>query len=115
VERAAREGDDGIGRRHHEVLPVPPPDVPLTGASLSAATPAPAGSAAGAYPPEKHAWYPFGVLALATTFAMLNQGILSLLTQQIIVDFQLTGTPASLLLGPAFASVMCRSASHPHR
>lgn len=60
---------------------------------------------ASAYPPPKEAWYAVGVLALATTFAMLDQGILSLLIQQIIVDFKLTDTEASLLLGPAFAFV----------
>ena len=43
--------------------------------------------------------------ALATTFVMLDQGILGLLIQQIIVDFSLTDTQASLLLGPAFAFV----------
>lgn len=58
-----------------------------------------------AYPPTRQAWYTVGVLALATTFAMLDQGILGLLIQQIIRDFQLTDTQASLLLGPAFAFV----------
>lgn len=66
--------------------------------------PAPA-SQVSAYPPPKEAWYAVSVLALATTFAMLDQGIVSLLIQQIIVDFQLTDTEASLLLGPAFAFV----------
>ncbi|MBO9519847.1 MAG: MFS transporter [Porphyrobacter sp.] len=61
--------------------------------------------AVGPYPPPKEAWYAVGVLALATTFAMLDQGILGLLIQQIIVDFKLTDTQASLLLGPAFAFV----------
>jgi MFS family permease len=64
-----------------------------------------ASPAAADYPPPKQAWYAVGVLALATTFAMLDQGILSLLIQQIIVDFSLTDTQASLLLGPAFAFV----------
>ena len=36
---------------------------------------------------------------------MLDHGILSLLIQQIIAEFQLTDTQASLLLGPAFASI----------
>ena len=69
--------------------------------------PAPAGAAPAAaeYPPPKQAWYAVGVLALATTFAMLDQGILGLLIQQIIVDFSLTDTQASMLLGPAFAFV----------
>lgn len=68
------------------VLPVPAPTV-------------------SAYPPPREAWYAVGVLALATTFAMLDQGILSLLIQQIIHDFKLSDTEASLLLGPAFAFV----------
>jgi len=64
-------------------------------------------AAAGArsYPLPKEAWYTVGVLALCTTFAMLDQGILGLLIQQIIGDFKLTDTQASLLLGPAFAFV----------
>lgn len=57
------------------------------------------------YPPASQGWYAVGVLALCTTFAMLDQGILALLIQQIIVDFDLTDTQASLLLGPAFAFV----------
>lgn len=66
---------------------------------------APAEGAASAYPPPKQAWYAVSILALATTFAMLDQGILGLLIQQIIRDFSLTDTQASLLLGPAFAFV----------
>lgn len=58
-----------------------------------------------AYPPPRDAWYAVGVLALATTFAMLDQGILGLLIQRIIEDFRLSDTQASLLLGPAFAFV----------
>nr|WP_283773358.1 MFS transporter [Altererythrobacter sp. KTW20L] len=42
---------------------------------------------------------------MTTTFAMLDQGILGLLIQQIIDDFQLTDTQASMLVGPAFAFV----------
>ncbi len=57
------------------------------------------------YPPPREGWYAVGVLALTTTFAQLDQGILSLLIQQIIDDFSLTDTEASLLLGPAFAFV----------
>jgi MFS family permease len=57
------------------------------------------------YPPPGQAWYTVGVLALCTTFAMLDQGILGLLIQRIIEDFQLSDTQASLLLGPAFAFV----------
>ena len=63
-----------------------------------------AGASAG-YPPPRQAWTTVGVLALATTFAMIDQGILGLLIQQIIRDFDLTDTQASLLLGPAFAFV----------
>jgi MFS family permease len=62
-------------------------------------------TAEAAYPPPKQAWFTVGVLALCTTFAMLDQGILSLLIQDIIRDFELTDTQASLLLGPAFAFV----------
>ena len=57
------------------------------------------------FPPARQGWYAVGVLALTTTFAQLDQGILSLLIQQIIEDFSLTDTQASLLLGPAFAFV----------
>lgn len=64
---------------------------------------APVAPARHVYPPEKQGWYAVGILALTTTFAMLDQGILSLLIQQIITDFRLTDTQASLLLGPAFA------------
>lgn len=64
---------------------------------------APAASARHIYPPEKQGWYAVGILAVTTTFAMLDQGILSLLIQQIITDFRLTDTQASMLLGPAFA------------
>lgn len=84
-------------------LPVPPVVEPGVGPD----TVPPSGAAAppAAYPPEGQGWYAVGVLALATTFAMLDQGILALLIQQIIEDFQLTDTQASLLLGPAFAFV----------
>jgi len=57
------------------------------------------------YPPARQGWYAVGVLALTTALAHLDQGILSLLIQQIIEDFSLTDTQASLLLGPAFAFV----------
>jgi len=57
------------------------------------------------YPPARKGWYAVGVLALTTAHAHLDQGILSLLIQQIIEDFSLTDTQASLLLGPAFAFV----------
>ncbi|WP_169053497.1 MFS transporter [Alteraurantiacibacter aquimixticola] len=61
--------------------------------------------AAQPYPPERQGWYAVGILALTTTFATLDQSILGLLIQQIIDDFSLTDTQASLLLGPAFAFV----------
>ncbi len=63
------------------------------------------GAATVPYPPPRQAWTTVGVLAMATTFAMLDQGILGLLIQQIIRDFGLTDTQASMLLGPAFAFV----------
>ena len=72
---------------------------------MDAATAGKAEAAAVPYPPPRQAWTTVGVLALATTFAMLDQGILGLLIQQIIRDFDLTDTQASLLLGPAFAFV----------
>lgn len=59
------------------------------------------GSASG-FPPAREGWYAVSILALTTTFALLDQGILSLLIQQIIKDFSLTDVQASLLLGPAF-------------
>ncbi|KPL68251.1 hypothetical protein SZ64_09035 [Erythrobacter sp. SG61-1L] len=58
--------------------------------------------ATAAYPPTREGWYAVAILALTTTFALLDQGILGLLIQQIIADFSLTDTEASLLLGPAF-------------
>jgi len=85
--------------------PTPPPAARPAGPVGAAPQEGAAPASAGAYPPGKQAWYAVGVLALATTFAMLDQGILGLLIQQIIVDFQLTDTQASLLLGPAFAFV----------
>jgi MFS family permease len=55
-----------------------------------------------AFPPARQGWYAVSILALTTAFAMLDQGILGLLIQQIIGDFKLTDVEASLLLGPAF-------------
>ena len=55
-----------------------------------------------AFPPPRQGWYAVSILALTTSFAMLDQGILGLLIQQIIGDFKLTDVEASLLLGPAF-------------
>jgi MFS family permease len=56
-----------------------------------------------AYPPPAQAWYTVGVLAVVTTFALLDQNILGLLIQQIKTDFQLTDSEAGLLLGPTQA------------
>lgn len=66
----------------------------------SQASAAPTGGSA--FPPPKQAWFTVGVLAVTTTFALLDQGILGLLIQQIKTDFQLTDTEAGWLLGPAF-------------
>jgi MFS family permease len=55
------------------------------------------------YPPSKQAWYTVGILAVITTFALLDQNILGLLIQQIKMDFQLTDSEAGLLLGPTQA------------
>ncbi len=63
-----------------------------------AAAPAPASS----FPPAREGWYAVGILAIVTTFALLDQGIIGLLIQQIKRDFTLTDTEAGLLLGPAF-------------
>lgn len=64
--------------------------------------PRPPSEAAADFPPERQGWFAVGVLALVTTFALLDQGILGLLIQQIKTDFQLTDTEAGWLLGPAF-------------
>jgi MFS family permease len=55
------------------------------------------------FPPPRQAWYTVGVLAVITTFALLDQNILGLLIQQIKTDFQLTDSQAGLLLGPTQA------------
>lgn len=55
------------------------------------------------YPPPAQAWYTVGVLAVITTFALLDQNILGLLIQQIKTDFDLTDSEAGLLLGPTQA------------
>nr|AGU10814.1 Major Facilitator Superfamily [uncultured organism] len=60
------------------------------------------GGAAAAFPPARQAWYAVGALAVTTTFALLDQGVIGLLIQQIKRDFTLTDTQAGLLLGPAF-------------
>jgi MFS family permease len=78
-------------------LAMPPP----IGARASAVSTAPAN--AEAYPPPAQAWYTVGVLAVITTFALLDQNILGLLIQQIKTDFNLTDSQAGLLLGPTQA------------
>ena len=70
------------------------------GAQDAAAAPA---AVAADYPPPREAWYTVGVLAVITTFALLDQNILGLLIQQIKTDFQLTDSQAGLLLGPTQA------------
>jgi len=77
--------------------------------SIAAGVEAPLPSAAGApadadgYPPPRQAWYTVGVLAVITTFALLDQNILGLLIQQIKTDFALSDSEAGLLLGPTQA------------
>jgi len=56
----------------------------------------------GGFPPARQGWYAVSILAVTTTFALLDQGIIGLLIQQIKRDFTLTDTEAGLLLGPAF-------------
>jgi len=75
-------------------------DMPRPGA-IAEGPPVPVGSAAG-FPPERQGWYAVAVIAVVTTFALLDQGIIGLLIQQIKTDFTLTDTEAGLLLGPAF-------------
>lgn len=55
-----------------------------------------------AFPPASQGWFAVGMLALATTFATLDQGIVGLLIEQIKADFALSDTQAGLLMGPAF-------------
>ena len=86
-----------IGGRDGTDTPLPPETMPGGGAA-----PAAWGAGSEAFPPPRQAWFTVSVLALATTFALLDQGILGLLIQQIKVDFQLSDTQAGWLLGPAF-------------
>ena len=64
------------------------------------AAPVPAGAAieraVEAFPPPRQAWYTVGVLAVVTTFALLDQNILGLLIQRIKADFHLTDSQAGL-------------------
>jgi MFS family permease len=55
-----------------------------------------------AYPPSREGWYAVGVFAVVTTFAFLDANVMTLLIQQIKVDYELSDTEAGLLLGPAF-------------
>ncbi|HWW64532.1 MAG TPA: MFS transporter [Sphingomonadaceae bacterium] len=74
-------------------------DLPLASGTRSAASD---GVDAAGFPPERQGWYAVSVIAVVTTFALLDQGIIGLLIQQIKTDFALTDTEAGLLLGPAF-------------
>lgn len=56
-----------------------------------------------AFPPPRQAWWTVAVLAVITTFALLDQQILGLLIQQIEADFHLSDSQAGLLLGPTQA------------
>jgi len=67
-----------------------------------AAPPAEVKATVQGFPPEREGWYAVSILAVTTTFALLDQGILGLLIQQIKTDFALTDTQAGWLLGPAF-------------
>ncbi|HEX7709552.1 MAG TPA: MFS transporter [Sphingomonadaceae bacterium] len=78
-------------------------DVPIPVAADAAESPAGPARTAEGYPPSAQAWYTVGVLAVITTFALLDQNILGLLIQQIKTDFQLTDSEAGLLLGPTQA------------
>ena len=83
-----------------------PDGVPLPPATLlpgeEAVAPIPQTGGNGGYPPERQGWYAVSVIAVVTTFALLDQGIIGLLIQQIKQDFALTDTEAGMLLGPAF-------------
>lgn len=90
---ATLTGSDGL-----PLPPVAPPD----GAPPFLPVPDGYGAAAG-FPPARQAWYMVGILAVVTTFALLDQNILGLLIQQIKTDFQLSDSQAGLLLGPTQA------------
>ncbi|MDB5718280.1 MAG: transporter [Sphingomonas bacterium] len=82
-----------------EELPIPPVAPPAGAEPI----PAPVDSQdAARFPPPRQGWYAVSVLAVVTTFALLDQGIIGLLIQQIKRDFALTDTQAGMLLGPAF-------------
>jgi MFS family permease len=100
---ASLSGYRSLGRRakmgstaEAEVPPLTPADVRD---SPAAALPIDAE----AFPPPRQAWYTVGVLAVITTFALLDQNILGLLIQQIKADFQLSDSRAALLPGPTQA------------
>ena len=77
-------------------LPMPPSVEGMLAPPIEAA----AGRAG--FPPARDGWYAVAILAVVTTFALLDQQIISLLIQQIKRDWMLTDTQAGLLLGPAF-------------
>ncbi|MFZ4071733.1 MAG: MFS transporter [Caulobacterales bacterium] len=54
------------------------------------------------WPPRRAAWTAVAILALANFFAFIDRILMSLLIQPIKVDWNLTDTEASLLLGLAF-------------
>ena len=56
-----------------------------------------------AYPSPAYAWYVVGVLMVAYTFSFIDRQILSLMSRDIIAEFDLSTTQYSLLAGFAFA------------
>lgn len=91
-----------MGSRAGDESSLPDPPTPGPTAGAAAAIPLDTGAAVTQYPPSREAWYATSVLILTTTFALLDQGIMGLLIQQIKVDYALSDTEAGLLLGPAF-------------
>jgi len=69
-------------------MSTPPPVEPLSATSL---------------PQQKASWYTAIVLTLAYVFAYVDRQILNLLLEVIKVDFAISDTEASLLVGAAFA------------
>jgi MFS family permease len=82
-------------------LPLPPV-TPLAGDEPIAPRIGAAAAGSAGFPPTRQGWYAVSIMAVVTTFALLDQGIMGLLIQQIKRDFSLTDTQAGLLLGPAF-------------
>src|SRR6478735_1024100 len=75
----------------------------MMGSTAAGEVQPPIAAGAEAFPPPRQAWYTVGVLAVITTFALLDQNILGLLIQQIKTDFHLSDSQAGLLLGPTQA------------